>query len=358
MNKDELFYKPGIVVWEVTLKCNLKCLHCGSSAGEKRPDELTADEALDLVRDLAEIGFQGIALMGGEVFLRKDWKKIGREIKDSGMNLSIITNGFFKPDKIIKDLVSLNADCVMVGIDGATAEIQDSIRNMPGSYEKAWDFVISAKKAGLPSGVITTVHKLNVMDLPKIKEKILEKEVDWQIQPAGVIGRFPEALMLSEEEYYSLGLFIHSAQIQNSNKKFSIVGSHNFGFHSSVIPDLSMYPKWEGCYAGKTVLGIQSNGNIKGCLAMPDELIEENIRKRDIKDIWADPKSFSYNRNFIVKDLGNNCNNCKYDKSCKGGCVTRSYSLTGKSHNDPNCFYRYEKENNLIKKSDVSCLLK
>ena len=343
MNKNKSLYNPGIVVWEVTLKCNLKCLHCGSSAGEKRKKELTTNEALNLCNDLADIGFKGIALMGGEVFLRKDWKNIGREIKDSGVKLSIITNGFFKTDKIIKDLVKLETDCLMIGMDGGTAKIQDTIRNVEGSYKKAWNFIKAAKKAGLPTGIITTVHKLNYKELPKIRRRVLKEEIDWQIQPAGVIGRFPKDLLLDEKKYYSLGKFIYSNHKKHANKNFSINGSHNFGFHSKKIPPLSMYPEWEGCYAGKSVLGIQSNGNVKGCLAMPDDLIEDNIRKRDIKNIWNDPNSFSYNRNYEEKDIGDNCKNCKFSKTCKGGCTTRSYSLTGIPHNDPFCFYRYEK---------------
>ena len=83
---DKKIYKnPDITVWELTLECNLKCLHCGSSAGVKRADELTTKEALKLCHDLSDIGFKGIALMGGEVFLRKDWPIISKEIKDLGM---------------------------------------------------------------------------------------------------------------------------------------------------------------------------------------------------------------------------------------------------------------------------------
>ena len=344
MNNETSYSNPDIVVWEITLKCNLKCLHCGSAAGERRKDELTTKEVLKLCEDLSEIGFKGIALMGGEVFLRKDWKIISKEIKDSGISLSIITNGFFRPEKIIPELVKLETDCVMIGMDGSNAETQDKIRGVKGAFDTAWKFIRAAKKANLETGVITTVHKLNFKDLPKMKDLVYKEEVDWQIQPAGVIGRFPEELMLTDEEYYSLGLYIHSLQ-KNHTKDFTIVGVHNLGFHSRIIPDVSFYPTWEGCYAGKTVLGIQSNGNVKGCLAMSDKHIEDNIRNRSIVEIWNDPSSFAYNRQFKIEDLGENCKDCKYGASCKGGCSTRSSTLTGKMHNDPMCFYRFEKNN-------------
>ena len=74
MNKKTESNNPDIVVWELTLACNLNCLHCGSSAGKKRPDELSTKEALGLCHDLSDINSMGIALMGGEVFTLKKAK--------------------------------------------------------------------------------------------------------------------------------------------------------------------------------------------------------------------------------------------------------------------------------------------
>ena len=67
-------------VWEITLQCNLACLHCGSRAAHARPDELTTAEALDLVRQLAEAGIEEVALIGGEAYLRRDWLTIAAAI--------------------------------------------------------------------------------------------------------------------------------------------------------------------------------------------------------------------------------------------------------------------------------------
>jgi radical SAM protein with 4Fe4S-binding SPASM domain len=343
MNITKSYQNPNITVWELTLKCNLKCLHCGSSAGEKRIDELSTKEALKLVHDLSDLGFGGIALMGGEVLLRKDWSLISKEIKDHGIVLSIITNGFFKPEKIISELARLETDCLMVGLDGATAKTQDKIRNVNGSFEKATTFIRAAKRANIPNGIITTVHKMNFHDLPKILDLVIKEKISWQIQDATPIGRFPKKLVLSNEEYYALGLFISTMQKKYNTKDFTIIGTHNFGFHSKIIQNISSYPEWKGCYAGKKVLGIQSNGNVKGCLTLPDEFIEGNIRKRSIKEIWNDPNAFAYTRKFKVENLGENCKECKYCKKCKGGCTTRSTCITGIPHNDPRCFYRIEK---------------
>jgi len=343
MNK-QISYKPTIAVWELTLQCNLRCVHCGSSAGEVRADELSTTEALHLCHDLSTLGCSGVALMGGEVFLRQDWQRIAQEIKQQGMVLSIVTNGYFNADQIIPQLSAVGTDSVLVGLDGGTASTHDTIRGVQGSYEKARTFLRSAKKANLQTGAITTVQKSNFSDLPKILEIILKEDINWQLQEGTPIGRFAHNQVLTEAEYYTLGIFIRSTQKKYATRDRSIIGTHNFGFFSSHLPNLSTYPKWQGCYAGKTVIGIQSNGNIKGCLALSDDFIEGNIRNKSIIDIWNDPTAFSYSRHFNRKKLGKNCRHCKHGSSCGGGCTTRSVSMTGKPHNDPCCFYRFEKE--------------
>ena len=335
-------YDPSQVVWEITLKCNLKCMHCGSSAGVQRINELSTSECIQVCKDLATIGFKGIGLMGGELFLRKDWDVIVREIKDQGMRVSTVTNGFFEPSKIIPRLVELDVDCVTVGFDG-TKKIHDTIRGVNGSFEKALDFLRAAKKHGLEHNAITTVHKLNFGNLPDLKQLILDEEqMDWQIQEVLPIGRFPKDLILSEEEIYTLGLFI--ADLQKKYTKARVIGGHSLGFCSQFIPNLSFYPEWKGCYAGIGVLGIRSDGAVKGCETLPDEYIEGNVREKSIIEIWNDPDAFAYNRKFKKEELGENCKNCQYGNDCKGGCLSRSLSMTNTPYNDPHCFYRIEQK--------------
>jgi len=344
MNDTIKKYIPDVATWEITLKCNLNCLHCGSFAGRNRLDELSNKETIKLCNDLSDLGFKGITLMGGEVFLRKNWFEISKEIKDCGMALSIITNGYFKPDKFISDLSDVEVDCLLVGMDGATEETHDKIRNKKGCFKKSVNFVKKAKQENLPAGIITTVHTMNFSELPQIHEFVKKEKIIWQIQHAIPLGRFPKELLVSKEQYYTLGLYIKKLQNNYKGEKVPYIGNHNFGFYSKKIGNISPLSDWEGCIAGKSIIGIQSNGNIKGCLALSDNFIEGNIRKRSIKKIWEDPNSFVYTRRFDIDDIGENCNNCKHKNTCKGGCTTRSSTMTGKPHNDPYCFYKIENE--------------
>src|SRR5690606_14475474 len=76
---------PGIryVVWEITLACDLGCRHCGSRAGKAREHELSTEECLDVVRQLADLGVREVTLIGGEAYLREDWDVIAKAIARS-----------------------------------------------------------------------------------------------------------------------------------------------------------------------------------------------------------------------------------------------------------------------------------
>jgi radical SAM protein with 4Fe4S-binding SPASM domain len=101
---------------------------------------------------------------------------------------------------------------------------------------------------------------------------------------------------------------------------------------------------WHGCQAGITTLGIQSNGNILGCLALGDNFVEGNIRTRPLDDIWYDDSSFSYARHVKRSDIGNDCRNCAYSSLCRGGCSSVSYAMTGTLHQDPYCLHNIEQK--------------
>src|ERR1700759_743749 len=82
---------PTIAVWEITLRCDLGCRHCGSRAGRARSNELSTPEALALVHQFADLGLKEITLIGGEFYMRDDWDRIAAEIYDRGMLCSIVT---------------------------------------------------------------------------------------------------------------------------------------------------------------------------------------------------------------------------------------------------------------------------
>jgi radical SAM protein with 4Fe4S-binding SPASM domain len=278
-----------------------------------------------------------ITILGGEPFIRDDWDIISRYIRDYGIGIRFMSNGFLINEKVIKKLRKIEPRVVSVSIDGACPETHDNIRQLNGSYERCINAITNLKKAGLETSVVTSINKLNFKELPDIRKKLLNKGILWQLQIAIPLGRFQKNLLLTKEEYYAAAIFIAASRSKYSIKELPILGTHCFGYYSKKLRNPMVFP-WNGCQAGISTIGIQSNGAVKGCLSLPPEYIEGNIREKKISDIWEKPSFCSYNRDFKTSDLNNNCVNCKYGKNCRGGCIGVSVGITGKPNGDTYCF--------------------
>jgi len=334
---------PHTAVYELTLKCNMRCIHCGSSAGESREKELATKAWNNITKELAEMNCKDISIIGGEPFLYRDWFDVARNIKEYAMKLSIVTNGWTVNEEIISRLRLLEPYTVAISIDGGSSIVHDDIRQQQGSFARCLNVLGRLTNANIPTTVVTTLHKKNIHDLPRLRALFLNKGIAWQLQLAAPFGRFSRDLMLSKEEFYAAALFIASTRREYSMKELPIIGAHCFGYNSQILPNINLIPIWRGCQAGISLLGIQSNGGVKGCLSLPDDFIEGNLKKRRLSDLWNDTKAFSYNRNFSSKDLTNECFRCQYGKKCKGGCLSVSTAVTGQHHGDPYCLNVIEK---------------
>ena len=135
-DEDMTAHRPVQVVWELTLACNLRCVHCGSRAGRKREGELSTEECLDVVRQLAELGTRQITLIGGEAYLRKDWLIIAKAITDAGIHCGIHSGARALTEERIRAAVEAGIGTLGVSIDGPR-DIHDRQRGVKGSFDHA-----------------------------------------------------------------------------------------------------------------------------------------------------------------------------------------------------------------------------
>lgn len=327
---------PLIIGWELTLRCNLRCRHCGSTAGQPRANELSTEEALALCEQFPELLVQEVDFTGGEPWLRPDLPIIANKLKSLGINTNILTHGTGYSANDIDQLKKVGISGAGISLDGLQGT-HDYIRRSEGAFASVMNTIQLLQAAEVPFNVITTVNAKNIGELKDLYEKLAMAGVrHWRLQAIIPMGRVKEApeLQISEHEFKQLGLFIQQQNSMATQDSTKIICSDGLQY---VVP--SDKP-WLGCGAGIVACGITADGKIKGCLSMPDELIEGDLRTTSLWDIWFDPGSFSYNRNFVETDLGSNCATCDKGKECKGGCSSSSYVTTKSFHNDPFCFKR------------------
>lgn len=340
MNKPE-------VLWEITHKCNAKCIHCISGAGDTRNHELTTEEALYICDQLAECS-KAIHLLGGEVFLRNDWKKIIERIHSHGMYYSIVTNGIALNREKIKYLKNTGLNNIGISIDAGTAEVNDYIRGVPGLYNKVFEVMDILAEEKMKFTVISTFNKLNIHQVDLMLGNMINSPAKvWQTQGAVAHGRMAKDLALNEFEFYILSLFLSTAKKKISENILYIAAGHDQGHFSKVIPHYTVHHEWEGCYAGKATFGICSNGDIQGCLCMmsAEDFVLGNVKEKPIKQIYNVENFCSWNhRNEKYKTLKGFCKDCEHGYQCLAGCSSIATALTGTVGENPQCHHRIETE--------------
>lgn len=330
---------PIIIGWELTLACNLNCRHCGSSAGRARKDELTLEESLAICDQMPELLVQEVDFTGGEPLLNINWSAIARRLKDLGIKTRIVSNGVDTCERDVALMKEVGVSGVGFSLDGLESS-HDLVRGRQGLFKKLLNSISMMRQADIPVSVITTVNRLNLKELPAMLKLLNAQGVKrWQLQPITRLGRAQTSstLMLTENGYLELGRFIKELAVEAPKVDIDACIADSLGYFTDYD---TRNTSWGGCPAGYYSCGITSNGMVKGCLSLPDELIEGDLRKNDLWDIWFDPSSFSFSRDFKESALGDNCLRCDKGEQCRGGCSAVSYGSTGSFHNNPNCFYR------------------
>jgi MoaA/NifB/PqqE/SkfB family radical SAM enzyme len=145
--------KRPVVVWNVTRKCNLKCVHCYAQATEETTsDELTTDEGKALIDDLARFGAPVMLFSGGEPLVRKDLPELAAYAVERGMRAVISTNGTLITASLAKTLKSIGLSYVGISLDGMQG-INDKFRGVPGAYDKALEGIRNCQAAGIKVGL-------------------------------------------------------------------------------------------------------------------------------------------------------------------------------------------------------------
>lgn len=343
---------PKSCVWELTLKCNMHCRHCGSVAGFARGNELTLSECLHVADQIIDIGIEQITLIGGEVFFYDGWEHIARKLSDAGLDVNIITNGYMishklrNPDEykqIMAQIKYAGLSNVGISIDGMK-DNHNYIRNVQDSFMRAREALYSLHDEGIPTAVVTSLVDRNFSDLNDLYEMLVEKGVTiWQLQIVTPMGNMTNKKdqLIKPSKIPLITKFIREKRFDG---KMEIFAGDNIGYFDENEMYIRCRPNqlctWQGCQAGLSVIGIDSVGNVRGCESLnAPEFIEGNLRGELLEDIWNKEGAFAYNRNFSADMLTGACKACDKGEICRGGCRGACYFTTDNKYENPYCCY-------------------
>ena len=339
-------WRPIYCVWEITLRCDLACRHCGSRAGHARSDELSTEQCLDLVRQMAELGVKEVTLIGGEAYLRDDWTEIVRAIRAHGMQATMTSGGRGITPERAKLAAEAGLQSVSISIDGLEAT-HDRLRGVEGSFRSAFEALKNLRAAGIRVACNTQINRLSVPDLPELLELIAKAGVhSWQIQLTVAMGRAADEPEVLLQPYDLLEFFPLLARLK---KRMDEVGvrlwpGNNIGYfgpYETLLKGTMPRGHMASCGAGRSTLGIEADGSIKGCPSLPtDAWTGGNIRDNTLEEIWERSAPLRYTRDRTIDDLWGYCRTCYYADVCRAGCTWTSFVLFGKAGNNPYCHHR------------------
>ena len=169
--------KKPVVVWNVTRRCNLKCVHCYSKSEDKNYEsELSTEEGLALIEDLASFGSPVLLFSGGEPLIRPDILTLIRHATKSGMRAVLSTNGTLIDEKMSLVLKDIGLSYVGISLDGLEP-VHDSFRGVKGTFSKVLRAISHCKSAGLKVGLRFTINKRNFQEIDGIFDLVEEQDI-------------------------------------------------------------------------------------------------------------------------------------------------------------------------------------
>jgi radical SAM protein with 4Fe4S-binding SPASM domain len=340
-------FTPRYCVYEVTLACDARCVHCGSTAGRPRADELDTAEALALFDELADLKCESVTLSGGEPLLRRDWPELVAGVRERGMRAELITNGLAVADQAAS-IAAAGLFAVTFSVDGPR-EVHDRLRGVPGAFARLMAGAAALVDRGVRIGAATQVNRHNLELLDRIHGLLVENRFEgWQVQltmPHGRAAALRDELCLIPEDLLALERNLLAIK---SRTDLFVQAADNIGYMGRSEPVLRAGRTGEaavytGCQAGLQVVGVTSSGCVRGCLSMPTSFDEGNLKERSFTEIWNDPSAFAYNRRFVVQELDEPCRSCAFARICRAGCHSMATAAVGSIGSNPYCLHRLQR---------------
>jgi radical SAM protein with 4Fe4S-binding SPASM domain len=357
--------RPIYAVWEITLRCDHACEHCGSRAGPVRDDELSTEELLEVADALVRLGTREVTLIGGEAYLRSDVYALVEHLAKQGVRVTMQTGGRGLTADRARRLRDAGMAAVGVSVDG-TAAVHDTLRASPGSHAAAMKAIANARAAGLVVTSNSQVNRLNMHELPAIAAELEAHGVQvWRCQLTAPMGRAADHPEWILQPYMILGVIDSLAAIQAEasarardrgipeGRAFRVTLGNNLGYYGPHEHALRSRPGradryFAGCQAGQYVMGIESDGTVKGCPSLPTApYVGGNVRTLRLEDIWAaedeSAAPMRFTRERTREELWGFCASCYYADVCRAGCSFTAHSTLGRRGNNPFCYHRASK---------------
>lgn len=347
--------KRPVVVWNITRRCNLKCVHCYAQAKDLSfKNELSTKEGKILLDDLAQFGVPVILFSGGEPTIRKDLPELAAYAVSKGMRAVISTNGTLISQKMARILKDIGLSYVGISMDGME-DINDRFRGVKGAFKGALQGIKNCKDAGIKVGLRFTINKFNADEIPKIFELLEDMDIPracfYHLVYAGRGTDLIKDDLSHDETRSSVDLIMDlTKRLHDSGKPKEIltVDNHADG------PYLYLRLLKENPKRAKDVLELlkmnqgNSSGIGIGCISWDGEVYADqfwrhysfgNVKDRPFSKIWTDTSEPLMKKlKEKKKHVTGRCATCRWLDICAGNFRVRAEATGDLWAPDPACY--------------------
>lgn len=321
-NMEEKSHSLSYLFLEITRKCNLNCLHCGSDCkNETGIPELTTDSWLKIIDFVHENISDKITFIitGGEPLLHKDLLQIGDYINKIGMKWAMVTNGLLLNKEMMKKLENAGISALTLSLDGLE-ESHNKLRNSQLAFKKV-DLALDAlgnSKIQFKD-VVTCVYPENINQLFEIGTLLVKKGISsWRLFRIFPSGRAENNndILLSFEQTEKMVEWIKENKKPFARKGLNLNLSCEGWLPFNIDKEVRDAPFF--CRAGINIAAILCDGTITGCSNNHSSFYEGNILKDNFAKVWKEGFGNFRQRAWLEKT---GCAKCHHVKNCKGGSI-------------------------------------
>ncbi|MGB8931096.1 MAG: radical SAM protein [Anaeromyxobacteraceae bacterium] len=345
-------FVPKWIAWEITRKCNLRCVHCRSSSDlTSAAGGFSTAEAFKFLDELAAYAKPVLVLSGGEPLLRPDVWEIAAHGTGLGLRMCLATNGLLVDDAACARMKQAGIRMVSLSLDGATAATHDDFRQAPGAFDATVRAARCLKANGIPFLVNSSFTKRNKEEIPRVYA--LAKELGakaWYMFMIVPTGRGADIMneLLPTEAYNEVLDWHYETEMQEPEMMMRpTCAPHYYRIVLQKNKERAKEDRLErrslsfstgggkGCIAAQTICLIDAFGNVQACSYMAASA--GNVKQTPFKEIWEESALFKQLRDF--DSYKGRCGACEYLNVC-GGCRARAEAIHGdRLAEEPFCDY-------------------
>jgi 12,18-didecarboxysiroheme deacetylase len=348
--------KKPVVVWNVTRRCNLRCVHCYSQSEDRGySGELSLDEGKSLIDDLAGFGSPVILFSGGEPLIRPDILDLIRYATQQGRRAVLSTNGTLITPAVAEKLKDIGLSYVGISLDGLQ-ETHDAFRGFSGTFARVMAAIKNCQDVGLKVGLRFTINKRNFKDIPGIFDLVEEKRIPricfYHLVYAGRGTDLINEDLEHDRTREVVDLILNRTRmLHDKGQPVEVLTVDN---HADGPYTYMRLKKEDPKRAAEVLKLLQMNegnnsGRGIGCVSWDGSVHADqfwrhhsfgNVRQRPFSDIWTDPSDeLLMKLKEKKKHVKGRCAKCRWLDICGGNFRVRAEAISGDVWApDPACY--------------------